>query len=201
MWPGCPHDGQEGIGSTSRKLPELRWDNPFTQTVGCLHSRRHDRNRDRLRQANSEWYRGMRRRRYVVTFSSTERGLCVALPHGVVGRLGSLARICVIGGSCSSVTLESRRAVFRPYVRAEDSTRADISQRPDDSAVLTFYALGDWGTGDQTQRGVATTLQPDVAALGRRRTRPFVLGLGDNAYTSGLDTKSAQGKHVFSLRH
>ena len=61
------------------------------------------------------------------------------------------------------------------------------SKPPDGPDVLTFYALGDWGTGDASQRrvGKALAIELDSLAPGRR-VAPFVLGLGDNVYQKGL---------------
>ncbi|RMF56394.1 MAG: hypothetical protein D6743_20335 [Calditrichaeota bacterium] len=61
------------------------------------------------------------------------------------------------------------------------------TQRPVQPDVLTFYVLGDWGTGDENQRHVAQALQQDVQDLPPGKTvRPFVLELGDNVYEKGL---------------
>ncbi len=63
----------------------------------------------------------------------------------------------------------------------------DPAQRPNHSAVLTFYVLGDWGTGNKNQRAVAHALKKNVAELPTDRTQPpFVLELGDNVYEAGL---------------
>lgn len=63
----------------------------------------------------------------------------------------------------------------------------DPNQRPDGPEIVTFYALGDWGTGDQLQMAVASALRENVAEIQKgRRVRPFVLGLGDNVYDKGL---------------
>ncbi|HEX9652337.1 MAG TPA: metallophosphoesterase [bacterium] len=63
----------------------------------------------------------------------------------------------------------------------------DPAQRPNHSEVLTFYVLGDWGTGNENQRAVALALKKNVAELPSDRTQaPFVLELGDNVYEVGL---------------
>ena len=61
---------------------------------------------------------------------------------------------------------------------------------PDHKHMITFYALGDWGTGEAGQAAVAKALQEDLGrAFPRGNERdipPFVLGLGDNFYPYGL---------------
>jgi hypothetical protein len=61
---------------------------------------------------------------------------------------------------------------------------------PDHKNMITFYALGDWGTGEAGQAAVAKALQEDLdRAFPRGNEKdipPFVLGLGDNFYPSGL---------------
>ena len=55
--------------------------------------------------------------------------------------------------------------------------------RPNHPQVITFYALGDWGTGDNRQIAVDKALKEDIALLEsreeKRRLLPFVLGLGN----------------------
>ena len=64
---------------------------------------------------------------------------------------------------------------------------SDISQRPNGPEVLTFYALGDWGTADQNQKQVALLLAKNVANVPDRIIKPFVLEAGDNVYENGLE--------------
>ena len=64
---------------------------------------------------------------------------------------------------------------------------SDISQRPNGAEVLTFYALGDWGTADQNQQQVALLLAKNVANVPDRIIKPFVLEAGDNVYENGLE--------------
>jgi len=56
--------------------------------------------------------------------------------------------------------------------------------------VVTFYALGDWGTADSNQHIVAQLLRQEISGLDsnelNRVVPPFVLGLGDNIYPNGL---------------
>ncbi|MFT5365612.1 MAG: hypothetical protein ACI8V2_000552 [Candidatus Latescibacterota bacterium] len=62
-----------------------------------------------------------------------------------------------------------------------------VSHRPQDLATTTFYALGDWGTGYVKQEPVAIALERNVARVPQnKQTTPFVIGLGDNIYESGL---------------
>lgn len=62
-----------------------------------------------------------------------------------------------------------------------------ISDRPQDSATLTFYALGDWGTGYVKQEPIAIALERNVGRIPQnKKISPFVIGLGDNIYESGL---------------
>lgn len=79
----------------------------------------------------------------------------------------------------------------RPFLRK--SAPEDLVQpgrpedRPNHKNVLTFFALGDWGTGDETQKAVAAGLKQEIEELpSGRNTAPFVLGLGDNVYEVGL---------------
>jgi len=58
--------------------------------------------------------------------------------------------------------------------------------RPNQESVLTFYALGDWGTADQNQKQVSLLLEKDLATLAARHISPFVLEAGDNVYQNGL---------------
>lgn len=63
-------------------------------------------------------------------------------------------------------------------------------KRPDNKDVITFYALGDWGTGNENQIAVANSLRENIRLLEKneklRDIPPFVLGLGDNIYKKGL---------------
>jgi len=60
------------------------------------------------------------------------------------------------------------------------------SRRPDTPQVVTFFGLGDWGTGNQDQCKVAQLLKAELAGVGGRTVQPVVLGLGDNHYPDGL---------------
>ena len=79
----------------------------------------------------------------------------------------------------------------RPFLRkpapkdlVQSGRRED---RPNHKNVLTFFALGDWGTGDETQKAVAAGLKHEIEKLpSGRNSAPFVLGLGDNVYEVGL---------------
>lgn len=89
------------------------------------------------------------------------------------------------------VTLWQGCSDSQPFLRKPLPDHAvqpgDPNLRPDHAEVLTFYVLGDWGTGDQNQKAVAKGLRENVATIpGGRRLRPFVLGLGDNVYEVGL---------------
>jgi len=83
----------------------------------------------------------------------------------------------------------SRVAEPMPY-QSQPSGRLksvpDISQRPNGKEVLTFFALGDWGTADQNQEQVALLLAKNIATVPDRTIRPFVLEAGDNVYENGL---------------
>ncbi|MCH8871965.1 metallophosphoesterase [candidate division KSB1 bacterium] len=79
----------------------------------------------------------------------------------------------------------------RPFIRK--TTPDDLVQpgrpedRPDHQNVLTFFALGDWGTGKEEQKAVAAALRKNVGQIPPgRKVAPFVLGLGDNVYEKGL---------------
>ncbi len=62
-----------------------------------------------------------------------------------------------------------------------------LEDRPNHENVLTFYALGDWGTGKDKQKSVAQALQKNIEQIPPgRKVAPFVLGLGDNVYEKGL---------------
>ncbi|MFQ5604285.1 MAG: metallophosphoesterase [bacterium] len=79
----------------------------------------------------------------------------------------------------------------RPFLRkpAPDAPLqiGDPNLRPIHTEVLTFYALGDWGSGDENQQAVANALQRNVAEIpANRKIPPFVVGLGDNVYEFGL---------------
>jgi hypothetical protein len=79
----------------------------------------------------------------------------------------------------------------KPFLRRLSDTDfvqpGNPAQRPNDDEVLTFYVLGDWGTGDDNQRAVANALKKNVAEIPAGRSQqPFVLELGDNVYEDGL---------------
>ena len=76
----------------------------------------------------------------------------------------------------------------RPFLRETATVKfGRHDDRPNGNEVITFYALGDWGTGDQNQKAVANALRKDVAQLPPgREVMPFVLAPGDNVYEVGL---------------
>lgn len=89
--------------------------------------------------------------------------------------LGGLLVLLLVG--CSDV---------KPFIR-DDSPLITSDVPPDHAEVVTFYALGDWGTGDENQKAVAQALREDVIAIpSGRKIAPFALGLGDNVYKKGL---------------
>lgn len=94
----------------------------------------------------------------------------------------SLLLFCVL--ACSSCT------DTRPFLRYRDPVlRGNPTGRPDGADVLTFYVLGDWGTGNANQQAVADALSKNLRTVPPgRQVRPFVLELGDNAYQHGLAT-------------
>lgn len=67
---------------------------------------------------------------------------------------------------------------------------------PSGAPLATFFALGDWGTGNADQRAVGIALGEEVRALeaaGVLPIPPFVLGLGDNLYPKGFHDSRAFG--------
>ena len=76
-------------------------------------------------------------------------------------------------------------------------------QRPTTSDVVTFYALGDWGTGSEDQRAVAVALRDQLQELEKteesRNLAPFVVELGDNIYPKGLPKKPWNDPEVYRL--
>ena len=83
-----------------------------------------------------------------------------------------------------SAKLEPVRYQTHPDGKLESVS--DLSLRPDGQSVLTFYALGDWGTADQHQKQVGLLLDQDLSTVGDRDISPFVLEAGDNVYENGL---------------
>ncbi len=72
-----------------------------------------------------------------------------------------------------------------PFVRS--AAPYTTTAPPEHAGVVSFYALGDWGTGDATQHAVAQALADDVHRIALdRRVPPFVVELGDNVYSKGL---------------
>jgi hypothetical protein len=75
--------------------------------------------------------------------------------------------------------------------------------RPSTPAAVTFYALGDWGTGDAKQRAVAIALRDEIQQLKHtsagNRLPPFVLELGDNVYSWGLPKKEWGAPEVHTI--
>lgn len=79
------------------------------------------------------------------------------------------------------------RPFIRSPIRSNIIERADPEMRPNHENVLTFFALGDWGTGEPKQREIAIALKNAIEQIPQgRKIAPFVLGLGDNVYESGL---------------
>ncbi|MFQ5823285.1 MAG: metallophosphoesterase [bacterium] len=73
----------------------------------------------------------------------------------------------------------------KPFIRK--ILQGDPNQRPNNPEVITFYALGDWGTGNKHQEAVAEALRENVSKIPKgRKISPLVLGLGDNIYSKGL---------------
>jgi hypothetical protein len=85
--------------------------------------------------------------------------------------------------SCSD-----RRPFLRQDFAGSNLTIGHPNARPDGNDILTFFALGDWGTGESEQVAVARALSSEVAKITPNRSvAPFVLGLGDNVYENGLE--------------
>jgi hypothetical protein len=78
----------------------------------------------------------------------------------------------------------------RIYINEERATIGEHENIPNHKKILTFYALGDWGTGKAEQQEVAQALKKEVCQsfpMGNERDiSPFVIGLGDNFYPAGL---------------
>jgi len=90
--------------------------------------------------------------------------------------------ILIVFVACSDTTPFLRKPHAGDYVQL-----GKIAARPNHENVVTFYALGDWGTGDDRQRAVAKALKRNVKEIPvGRRVAPFVVGLGDNIYEDGL---------------
>lgn len=91
----------------------------------------------------------------------------------------SIPCVFIILTSCSDT---------RPFLKeGGGATFGQHADRPNTTDVLTFYALGDWGTGNQNQKAVAKALRKNISELPPgRKVPPFVLGLGDNVYEEGL---------------
>ncbi len=75
-----------------------------------------------------------------------------------------------------------------PFTREGTGIRLrEPGERPAGADVVTFFGLGDWGTGGQAQKAVASVLESEVARIpADKKLPPFVLGLGDNVYEKGL---------------
>ena len=61
-----------------------------------------------------------------------------------------------------------RAATSTPYQsepRGRLEAFSDTSKRPNGPAVMTFYALGDWGTADQIQKQVALLLKKNMVKI------------------------------------
>ena len=78
------------------------------------------------------------------------------------------------------------KPVVNPYTKPS-SPLITSDLPPNHAEVVTFYGLGDWGTGDSLQKAIAIALGQNIRDIPKGRTvRPFVLGLGDLIYTHGL---------------
>lgn len=96
------------------------------------------------------------------------------------------AGAALIAAAFAVVTFLTSCSSTGPHVR-EDSRYLVEADPPTGSHVTTFYALGDWGTGEEQQMDVAQALEHDLLQLDSdRAVPPFVLGLGDNVYEYGL---------------
>ena len=104
--------------------------------------------------------------------------------RNILSVLKSVSLICLLLflAGCSDTRPFIRKAAPDDLVqpgRPED--------RPNHQNVLTFFALGDWGTGKGEQKAVAAALGKNVGEIPPgRKVAPFVLGLGDNVYEKGL---------------
>lgn len=97
-------------------------------------------------------------------------------PDAMPLRLRALCLLALLTAGCNHTA---------PFVRP--GALSTTGRPPTDPGVVTFYALGDWGTGDATQHAVAHALAADVGRLPPDRRRPpFALELGDNVYPKGL---------------
>ncbi|MBT4137784.1 MAG: hypothetical protein HOE48_07710 [Candidatus Latescibacteria bacterium] len=97
--------------------------------------------------------------------------------------INTLILLCVSTVAYSQVTL----------------SETQVSDRPQDSAIITFYALGDWGTGYIKQEPVAIALERNVARIPQnKKTIPFVIGLGDNIYESGLPYHKTSDQLIYA---
>lgn len=78
----------------------------------------------------------------------------------------------------------------KPFLREGVNVKFGVpNEKPTGETVLTFYALGDWGTGNANQKAVAVELGKNVKSLPANKTvPPFVVELGDNIYENGLHT-------------
>lgn len=66
-------------------------------------------------------------------------------------------------------------------------SQTDLKDRTQNANTITFYALGDWGTGYVKQEPVAIALERNIAKIApNKKAAPFVIELGDNIYESGL---------------
>lgn len=83
------------------------------------------------------------------------------------------------GGPWVNKAAKDQRGGYRAHVTRR-ATRADVFE------TITFYAVGDWGAATKHRDRMAALLRADVARIGPREVRPFVLGLGDNLYPHGL---------------
>jgi len=94
-----------------------------------------------------------------------------------------LAAVCLVIGTGGKPWInkaaKERRGGYRAHL-IRSNTRADHF------SVVTFYAVGDWGAESKERDRMTALLRADVARIGPREVKPFVLGLGDNLYPNGL---------------
>ncbi len=104
-------------------------------------------------------------------------------------RTAGAATSCAVVALSIGLVLVSGCARYRassPGLVALDSLTPDSSIAVTGDPPFTIFALGDWGTGDDHQRAVASALAAEVAELPSWARPPVVLELGDNVYEHGL---------------
>ncbi len=94
--------------------------------------------------------------------------------------------LIVLGVGIYAFSQQPEPVLYQAHPKGKLESLSDLSLRPDGQGVLTFYALGDWGTGDQNQKQVTLLLEQNLSTVGDRDIKPFVLEAGDNIYQNGL---------------